>query len=64
MKRFLNFENNSDKEYDFIQIEYSCFYKMSSKTFYKGSRIKSIQNARKEYKKLLEECWKKTDFLK
>ena len=47
MKRFRNFENISDKEYDFIQIEYSCVYKISSKTFYKGSRIESIEDAKK-----------------
>ena len=47
MKRFRNFENISDKEYDFIQIEFSCVYKISSKTFYKGSRIESIEDAKK-----------------
>ena len=47
IKRFRNFENISDKEYDFIQIEYSCVYKISSKTFYKGSRIESIEDAKK-----------------
>ena len=36
-----------EKEYDFIQIEYSCVYKISSKTFYKGSRIESIEDAKK-----------------
>ena len=47
MKRFRNFENISDKEYDFIQIEYSCVYKISSKTFYKGTRIESLEYTKK-----------------
>ena len=64
MKRFRNFENISHKENDFIQIEYGSVYKSSSKTVYKGSRIESIQDARKENKKLLEECWKKTNIFK
>ena len=47
MKRFRNFENISNKEYDFIEIEYNCVYKISSKTFYKWSRIESIENTKK-----------------
>ena len=47
MKRFRNFENISDKEYDFIQLEYGWVYKISSKTFYKGSRIDSIEESKK-----------------
>ena len=47
MKRFRAFKNFIDKEYDFIQIEYSCVYKISSKTLYKGSKIESIEDAKK-----------------
>ena len=36
-----------EKEYDFIQIEYSFVYKISSKTLYKVSRIESIEDAKK-----------------
>ena len=36
-----------EKEYDFIQIEYSCVYKISSKTFYKGTRIESLEYTKK-----------------
>lgn len=61
MKRFKKFENISNKEYEFIEIEYGCVYKSSSKPIYKGSRIEYLEDARKEYKKLLEEGWKKTD---
>ena len=43
-----------------IEIQYACVYKRSSKPVIKGSRIETIENARKEYKYLLEEGWKKT----
>ena len=44
---------------DAMMISYGCVYKSSSKPGIKGSRVESIENARKEYKKLLEEGWKK-----
>ena len=43
-----------------ILISYGCVLKRSSKPDMKGSRVESIEEARKEYKKLLEEGWKKT----
>ena len=42
-----------------ILISYGCVFKRSSKLVMKGSRVESIEEARKEYKKLLEEGWKK-----
>ena len=42
-----------------ILISYGCVFKWSSKSVMKGSRIESIEEARNEYKKLLEEGWKK-----
>ena len=39
---------------DAMMISYGCVYKRSSETVIKGSRVKSIENARKEYKELLE----------
>ena len=41
-------------------ISYGCVLKRSNKPVMKGSRVESIEEARKEYKKLLEEGWKKT----
>jgi len=38
-----------------ILISYGCFFKRSSKPVMKGSRVESIEEARNEYKKLLEE---------
>ena len=47
-----------------MEIAYGCVYKRSSKPVMKGSRVESIEDARKEYKKLLEEGWKKTSIFK
>ena len=45
---------------DEMMISYGCVYKRASKPVIKGSRVETIENARKEYKQLLEEGWKKT----
>ena len=45
---------------DAMMISYGCVYKRSSKPIMKGSRVQTIEEARKEYKKLLEEGWRKT----
>ena len=47
-----------------MEIAYGCVYKRVSKPVMKGSRVESIEDARKEYKKLLEEGWKKTSIFK
>ena len=46
---------------DAMMISYGCVYKRSSKPVMKGSRVQTIEEARKEYKKLLEEGWRKTN---
>ena len=47
-----------------MEIAYGCIYKRASKPVIKGSRVESIEDARKEYKKLLDEGWKKTKLFK
>ena len=47
-----------------IEISYCCLYKRSSKPVMKGSRVETLEDARKEYKQLLEEGWKKTIIFK
>ena len=42
-----------------ILISYSCVFERSSKLVVKGSRVESMEEARNEYKKLLEEGWGK-----
>ena len=42
-----------------ILISFGCVFKRSGKPFMKGSRVKSILEAWNEYKKLLDEGWKK-----
>ena len=45
---------------DAMMISYGCVYKRSSKPVMKGSRVETIEAARKEYKELLEDGWKQT----
>jgi len=45
-------------------ISYGYEYKRSSKTVLKGSRVKTIEAARKEYAEILKECWKKTSIFR
>ena len=49
---------------DAMMISYGCVFKRSSKPVMKGSRVETIETARKEYKQLLEEGWKKTSIFK
>ena len=43
-----------------MMVSYGYSYKRSSETVMKGSRLKTLVAPREEYKKLLEEGWKKT----
>ena len=43
-----------------ILISYGCVFKRSSKPVMKGSRVKSIEEPRNEYKKTLDQGWGKT----
>ena len=45
---------------DAMMVSYGCVYKRSSKPVMKGSRVETVEAAREEYEKLLEESWKKT----
>ena len=49
---------------DAMMISYGCVYKRSSKPVMKGSRVESLEKARKEYKQLLEEGWKETSIFR
>ena len=62
IKIFEPFEDLSESSpsIDAMMISYGCVYKRSSKPVMKGSRVQTIEEARKEYKKLLEEGWRKT----
>ena len=61
IKIFQPFEDSSKNSsmINAILISYGCFFKRSSKPVMKGSRIESIEEARNEYKKILEEAWGK-----
>ena len=62
IKLFEPFDDSSKNPFiiNAILISYGCVLKRSNKPVMKGSKVKSIEEARKEYKKLLEEGWKKT----
>ena len=66
IKVFQPFEDISKPEptIDAMMISYGCVYKRSSKPVIKGSRVETLESARKEYKQLLEEGWKKTNIFK
>ena len=62
IKVFEPFKNSSKNSsmINAILISYGCVFKRSSKPVMKGSRVESIEEARSEYEKLLEEGWEKT----
>ena len=61
IKLFEPFEDSSKNSYliNAILISYEYVFKRSSKPVMKGSRVESISETRNEYKKLLEQGWKK-----
>ena len=66
IKVFEPFEeiSKTSSSIDAMMISYGCLYKRSSKPVMKGSRVETIENARKEYKQLIEEGWKKTSIFR
>ena len=62
IKVFKPFEDISKSSplIDAMMVSYGCVYKRCSKPVMKGSRVETVEAAREEYKKLLEEGWKKT----
>ena len=66
IKLFEPFEDVSkpSPSIDAMMISYGCVYKRSSKPVMKGSRVETIEEARKEYRRLIEEGWKKTNIFR
>ena len=60
IKIFKKFKSNLPQAEEVMEIEYACVYKRISKPVMKGSRVETIEQARKEYKELLEEGWRET----
>jgi hypothetical protein len=48
---------------DVMMISYGCIYKKNSKPVMKGSRVETIEAARKHYAELLKEGWKKNFYI-
>ena len=65
IKVFQPFEDSSKNSsmINAILISYCCVFKQSGNPVMRGSRVESIEEARNEYKKLLEEGWGKTSRL-
>ena len=66
IKVFEPFEDvsNPSPSIDAMMISYGCVFKRSSKPVMRGSRVETIEAARKEHKQLLDEGWKKTSIFK
>ena len=66
IKVFEPFEDvpNSSLSINAMMISYGCVYRGSSKPVMKGSRVETVENARKEYKELLGQGWKKTSIFR
>ena len=66
IKVFETFEDVSkpSPSIDAMMISYGCVYKRSSKPVMKGSRIETIEAARKEYAELLKGGWMKTNMFR
>ena len=66
IKIFKPFEDvmKSSPTINAMEIKYAFVYKRSSKLVIKGSRVESIEEARKEYKQLSEDGWMKTSIFK
>ena len=64
IKRYRKFENIANKESYIMKINYGYFYKSSTKSVCKRSRIRSLDDVRKKYLKLLKEGWKNTNIFK
>ena len=66
IKVFEPFEDLSKPSHsiDAMLVSYGCVYKRSSKPVIKGSRVGTVEAARKEYAELLKEGWKKTSIFR
>ena len=66
IKVFEPFEDFSKPSffYDAMMISYGCIYKRSRRPVMKGSRVETIEDARKEYKQLLIEGWRQSTIFK
>ena len=67
IKVFEPFEDVSSKpslNIDAMMISYGCVYKRSSKPVMKGSRVETIEAAKKEYADSLKEGWEKTSIFR
>ena len=44
-----------------MEIDFGYIFRVSTKPFWEGTRIESIEDRLKEYEEMLKEGWKKTN---
>ncbi len=64
LKRFRKYQHIAHKENDYMEIDFGYIFRTSTKPVWKGTRIESVEEGIKEYKRMLEEGWKKTNLYK
>ncbi len=55
LKRFLKYENNTNKENNYMEIDFGYILSISTKPFWKGPQIESIEDGLKEYEEMYKE---------
>ena len=61
LKRFRKYENITNKENNYMEIDFGYIFRVSTKPVWKGTRIESIEDGLKEYEEMLKEGWKQTN---
>tara|TARA_Y100000589_G_scaffold124635_1_gene118891 strand:+ start:232 stop:486 length:255 start_codon:yes stop_codon:yes gene_type:complete len=64
LKRFRKYENITNKENAYMEIDFGYIFRTSTKPVWKGTRIESVENGLKEYDDMLKEGWEKTNLYK
>ena len=57
LKRFRKYENNTNKENNYREIDFVYILRISTKPVWKGTQIESIEDGLKEYEEMLKEGW-------
>ena len=63
LKRIRKYENIVYKENDYMEIDFGYIFRTLTQPAWKGTRIETIEEGLKEYKKLLNQGWKKLIYI-
>ena len=64
LKIFLTYENITNKGNNYMEIDFGYIFRTSTKPFWKGSKIETVEDGYNEYEEMLKEGWKKTNLYK